>query len=160
MYKQGSCCKLIYRDKTAATQINCSWTSQMNRSVLIVDDDEDLRLLLHIMLERSGFAVAEAGSGQEALRRVKEVRPDVVVLDVMMPDMNGLETCRALRAEEATADLPVIMLSARMNPNAVAAGLEAGATEYLTKPVSYKELARIIGRVTRSPMQSTNGNGR
>lgn len=132
----------------------------MNHSVLIVDDDVEMRLLLRTVLVRKGFTVAGAGSGEEALKQIEEDRPDVVVLDVMMPGISGLEVCRALREAETTADLPVIMLSARTSLDAIADGLAAGATEYLTKPISSKELAQVICEVLHAPSQSANGTGR
>lgn len=118
--------------------------------VLAADDDTLIRELIQFRLERSGYAVVTASDGDEALRLARERLPDLVVLDVMMPGMNGYEVTRALRADEATKRIPVILLTARVQEADVAQGFEAGADDYLTKPFSPQELrARvqaILGR--------------
>jgi len=102
------------------------------------------RTLLRLMLVRAGFEVLEAADGQEALNKVKEQLPDIMILDVMMPGIDGFAVCEALRQEEATLELPVIMLSAKTDSVSVRRGLRAGATKYLTKPVSQEELTRNV----------------
>ena len=119
----------------------------MNPSVLIVDDEPMTRNLLRLMLERDGFAILEAEDGVKALEVVAESSPDVLVLDVMMPNMDGITVCERLRAQAETAVLPIILLSARTSPEAVRMGLEAGANEYLGKPVSRNELIQTIRTV-------------
>lgn len=107
------------------------------------------------MLERAGFDILEAEDGLKALLSVSENKPDVIVLDVMMPHMDGLTVCEKLRSNPETAVLPIILLSARANPEAVQEGMEAGADEYLSKPVSREELIRTIRSVLEGlPSQS------
>ncbi|MHB1242658.1 MAG: response regulator transcription factor [Gaiellaceae bacterium] len=118
--------------------------------VLAADDDPLIRELIQFRLERSGYAVVTAENGDDALRLARERRPDLVVLDVMMPGLNGYEVTRRLRADEETRRIPIILLTARVQEADVAQGFEAGADDYLTKPFSPQELrARvqaILGR--------------
>lgn len=116
----------------------------MTHSVLVVDDEPMARTLLRLMLVRAGFEVLEAADGQEALAKVKEQLPDIMILDVMMPGMDGFTVCENLRKEEKTSELPVIMLSAKTDSSSVRKGLRAGATKYLTKPVSQEDLTRNV----------------
>lgn len=122
----------------------------MNPSVLIVDDEPMTRNLLRLMLERAGFTILEAEDGLKALDVVADDAPDVLLLDVMMPNMDGITVCETLRAQTETAVLPIILLSARTSPEAVRVGMEAGATKYLGKPVSREELIRTIREVLHS----------
>jgi DNA-binding response OmpR family regulator len=118
--------------------------------VLVADDDEDIRQLVTFRLERAGYAVVAARDGEEALRLTTERRPDLVVLDVMMPKLTGYDVTRRLREQEETKDIPVILLTARVQEADVARGFEAGADDYMKKPFSPQELrARvqaILGR--------------
>ncbi|MAU02036.1 MAG: two-component system response regulator [Anaerolineaceae bacterium] len=116
----------------------------MKPSVLIVDDEPMTRNLLRLMLERAGFAISEAEDGLKALLMVAEQSPDVLLLDVMMPNMDGLTVCEKLRARPETAVLPIILLSARTSPESVKAGMEAGATRYLGKPISHEQLIQTV----------------
>lgn len=116
----------------------------MTHSVLVVDDEPMARTLLRLMLVRAGFEVLEAADGLEALAAVKEQLPDIMILDVMMPGIDGFAVCEQLRQEEGSADLPVIMLSAKTDSVSVRKGLSAGATKYLTKPISQDELTRNV----------------
>lgn len=116
--------------------------------VLIADDDPDLLAILGISLRREGFEVISARDGQEALDRVAAERPDLVVLDVLMPHLDGFEVCRRLREE---SDIPVMMLTARDDDEGIVHGLELGADDYVTKPYSPRELiARIKALARRS----------
>lgn len=119
----------------------------MSWTVLVVDDESLTRDLLRMMLERADFRVMEAEDGVDALEKIREQRPDAVILDVMMPNMDGFAVCQTLRQEAATADLPVLMLSAKTQPEAVEEGMRAGATRYLPKPISYKDLIRHVKEV-------------
>jgi len=118
--------------------------------ILAADDDPDILKLVVFRLERSGYVVLQARDGEEALRLALEHKPDLAVVDVMMPRMDGLELVRRLRAEEATSRTPIIMLTARAQDTDLQAGFEAGADDYLRKPFSPLELqARvqaILGR--------------
>ncbi|NIT55877.1 MAG: response regulator [Aliifodinibius sp.] len=116
----------------------------MTHSVLVVDDEPMARTLLRLMLVRAGFEVLEAADGIEALTKVKEQMPDVMILDVMMPGIDGFAVCEAMQAEEATSNIPVIMLSAKTDNLSVRKGLRVGASKYLTKPVSQDDLTRSV----------------
>lgn len=119
----------------------------MSWSVLVVDDEPGTRELLRFMLEFAGYVVYQAEDGLDALEKVKQLQPDVVLLDVMMPKMDGLEVCRHLRAEAATAELPVIMVSAKIQVEAIREGLDVGANRYLTKPIARASLLETIREV-------------
>jgi len=123
-------------------------------SILIVDDEPMARDLIRLMLERAHFTVSEAIDGYDALDKVKNVAPDLIILDVMMPGMDGFSFCRALRDDPATATIPVIMLSARTHPESVREGMEAGATRYLSKLVSRKDLVQNIRDVLSGATES------
>jgi DNA-binding response OmpR family regulator len=118
--------------------------------VLAADDDEDILELVAFRLERSGYTVLRARDGEEALRVALEAKPDLAVLDVMMPKLDGFELTRRLRADDATSNMPIILLTARSQDADVQAGFDAGADDYLRKPFSPQELrARvqaILGR--------------
>jgi len=119
----------------------------LTQSVLIVDDEPMARTLLRLMLVRAGFNVAEAEDGYDALNKVKQNHPDIILLDVMMPGMDGFTVCEKLRLEEDTSDLPVIMLSAKTDLDSINKGLRVGATKYLTKPISPEDLTRHVREV-------------
>ena len=119
----------------------------MTRSILLVDDEPQTRDLLRLMLKRDGYEVFEAEDGYEALEKVKSIVPDLVLLDVMMPDIDGLTVCRRIRKDDALSSIPVVMLSARTHLEAVEKGIMAGATRYLTKPIGRKELLQHIREV-------------
>ena len=118
----------------------------MNEKILVIDDDSGLLTLMRLGLEREGFVVFTAESGKEGLRRAYENRPDVIVLDVTMPGMDGWATCQRLRS---MCDTPVIMLSANTRQADVLKGLSLGADDYLTKPCSFDELKARIRTVLR-----------
>ncbi|MGD2048779.1 MAG: response regulator [Chloroflexota bacterium] len=119
----------------------------MSQSVLVVDDEPTARSMLRLILVRAGFEVLEAKDGYEALEQVKRYIPDLMLLDIMMPGMDGFTVCETLREQERTADLPIIMLSARADPESINTGLRVGATKYLTKPVTPDELTRHVREV-------------
>lgn len=116
----------------------------MAQTVLIVDDESMTRDLLRMMLTPAGFEILEAEDGLDALEKLDSVIPDIVLLDVMMPNMDGITLCQRLRDNGTTANLPVIMLSAKTNLNAIEEGLSAGANKYLTKPIARKILLSTI----------------
>lgn len=112
--------------------------------VLVADDDRDILQLVSFRLERADYEVVQANDGEEALRLVKELHPDLAVLDLMMPKLNGYEVIREIRRDEETKAIPVILLTARVQEADVARGFEAGADDYLKKPFSPQELrARV-----------------
>lgn len=119
----------------------------MTYTVMIVDDEYALRELLRQMLELAGYAVIEAVHGDDALIKLEETLPDAMILDVMMPQMDGITLCKHLRADSETADLPIIMLSGKTQKSAIEEGLAAGANCYLCKPVSFDELISNLRQV-------------
>lgn len=120
--------------------------------ILVVDDEEHIRTLLCFSLEREGFRVVTAGDGEEGLKLARTLRPDLVILDVMLPEKSGLEFCKALRADRELREIPVIMLSARGAEMDRVLGLETGADDYVTKPFSVRELvARVRAHLRRKP---------
>jgi DNA-binding response OmpR family regulator len=118
--------------------------------ILAADDDEDILELVTFRLERSGYTVVQARDGEEAFQLAKDTKPDLAVLDVMMPKMDGFELTRRLRAEETTSRIPIILLTARAQDADLQQGFDAGADDYIRKPFSPQELrARvqsILGR--------------
>jgi DNA-binding response OmpR family regulator len=108
--------------------------------------------LLRLMLVRAGFDVFEAEDGFDALNKVKSNPPDLMILDVMMPGMDGFAVCEVIREDAAHNDLPIIRLSAKTDPDSVRRGIRAGATKYLTKPVSSDDLTRHV----REALSSVN----
>jgi DNA-binding response OmpR family regulator len=123
--------------------------------VLVVEDDTDIADLIAHCLQKAGHTVETAPSGTAALRRVKESPPDLILLDLMLPGMDGLLVCQALRGDAATAAIPIIMLTARGDEAERITGLEVGADDYVTKPFSPRELAArvaaLLRRVHRAP---------
>jgi DNA-binding response OmpR family regulator len=115
--------------------------------VLVVDDDPDVCDLVTYKLEQSGFDVRRASDGDAALREVAKKVPDLVLLDVMMPGVSGLEVLERWRKDEATAAMPVIMLTAKAQENDVERGFELGADDYVIKPFSPRELVRRVTAV-------------
>jgi len=118
--------------------------SAAGQTVLVADDDPDIQTLVVLRLERSGYRVLRASDGQEALDLALSELPDLAVLDITMPKLDGCEVTRTLRADARTADMPVILLTARVQDDDVVRGLEAGATDYVKKPFSPQELGARI----------------
>ncbi|HZT91867.1 MAG TPA: response regulator [Gaiellaceae bacterium] len=112
--------------------------------LLVADDDEDILTLVQLRLARSGFEVLVARDGDEALRIAQERHPDLAVLDWMMPRSTGIDVLRELRRNEETADIPVVLLTARAQEADVEEGLAAGASDYIPKPFSPQELASRV----------------
>jgi DNA-binding response OmpR family regulator len=121
----------------------------MSSRVLIVEDEPDIRELVVHHLKREGYLVSAASSGEEALRQVQAAPPDLVLLDLMMPAMDGLEVCRRLRQDPATVSLPIVMLTAKGDEVDRVLGLEIGADDYIVKPFSPKELLARVRAVLR-----------
>jgi len=116
----------------------------LSQLVLIVDDEPMARTLLRLMLVRAGFNVSEAEDGFDALEKVMISQPDIILLDVMMPGMDGFSVCEELRQRKETSKLPIIMLSAKTDLDSINKGLRVGATKYLTKPISPDDLTRHV----------------
>jgi two-component system, OmpR family, phosphate regulon response regulator PhoB len=134
---------------SATTTRRDTQTSSIKPRVLIVEDETALVELLRYNLEQSGFRVSVAYDGEEALASVQEDVPDLMLLDWMLPLMSGIEVCRQLRRQTATANLPIIMLTARGEEGDRVRGLDAGADDYVSKPFSPTELVARIRAVLR-----------
>ena len=115
--------------------------------VLVVDDDRVIQQLLEVNLELEGYDVQIAGNGDEALKTLKSFQPDVVLLDVMMPKLDGREVCRRIKGDPSTAHIPVVFLSARAQDMDVNSGLELGASAYITKPFDPVDLLETVQKV-------------
>jgi len=123
--------------------------SESRRDILVVEDEADIRKLVRYNLEQEGFVPLEAADGEQALALLRKQRPHLVILDLMLPGMNGLEVCRVLRADERLAKLPVLMLTARATEVDKVLGLEIGADDYVTKPFSPRELVARVKALLR-----------
>jgi len=123
-------------------------------TILVVDDEEPIQELLRFNLEKEGYVVCGATDGQEALKHVESDHPDLIVLDLMLPGMDGLEVCRRIRSNPKFQQIPIIMLTAKGEEIDTVLGLELGADDYMTKPFSPRELlARIKARLRRPNSQ-------
>ncbi|MFQ5415519.1 MAG: response regulator [Myxococcota bacterium] len=129
----------------------------MHRRILVVDDEPDLLELVRINLTQAGYEVETAVDGRSALASVRRSAPDLIVLDLMLPDISGTEVCRALRADANFASLPIIMLTARADEVDRVVGFELGADDYVTKPFSPRELALRVQAVLRRPSGGSDG---
>ena len=123
--------------------------SMSSRKILVVEDDEDILELISYNLERENFSVTRAGSGEEAIRLVAAQTPDAILLDLMLPGMDGLEVCRHLKADRNARNIPVVMVSAKGEESDVVAGLELGADDYVKKPFRPRELVARVRAVLR-----------
>ena len=128
----------------------------MNKRVLIVDDEVHVQRLLRMYLERAGYTALLCGDGESAMRMVRESKPDLIILDLMLPGVDGLEICRRLRQE---GDIPVIMVTARTTEQDRLRGLRDGADDYVTKPFSPAEVVLRVEAVLRrvAPKEARNG---
>ena len=117
------------------------------KKVLIAEDEQDIRGLIAYSLEYAGYEVIEACDGEEAVKLAEEEQPDLILLDVRMPRMNGYEACALLRARQSTRDIPVVFLSARGQETEIMRGLDVGADEYILKPFAPDELNLRVGSI-------------
>jgi CheY-like chemotaxis protein len=116
------------------------------KTVLIIEDEADAAELFAEMMRVSGFRVLKTSSSTPALSFLSTEKPDIVILDIMMPDISGLDILREMRQDPALADIPVVVVSAKGMPTDIRVGMEAGASTYLTKPVGYLELKEAVER--------------
>jgi phosphate regulon transcriptional regulator PhoB len=128
----------------------------MDNKILIVDDEPDIVDLLSYNLKKDGFRVATASDGEEALHKIRKDKFDLVILDLMLPGMQGIEICRIIRNDPRTARTPIIMLTAKGEEVDRVLGLESGADDYLTKPFSSRELVARIKAVLRRTGEKTS----
>jgi DNA-binding response OmpR family regulator len=125
--------------------------------ILVAEDDRDIADLIALYLQKAGWTAHIVASGDEALAYAQRTAVDLVVLDIMLPVVSGLEVCRALRADQATADVPIIMLTARAEESDRIVGLEIGADDYMAKPFSPNELIARIRALTRRVRRADSG---
>src|SRR5690606_19206386 len=123
-------------------------------TVLIIEDEEDAAELFAEMMRVSGFRVLKTSSSTPALTLIRTERPDLVILDIMMPEISGLDILRQMRQDPALAQIPVVVVSAKSMPADIRDGLEAGASTYLTKPVGFLELKEAVERALGNPSQA------
>jgi len=116
----------------------------MKKNILVVDDEIGALTLIGIMLERGGFSVLKARDATSALAVLDQNTPDMIILDVMMPGMDGIELCEVIRKREDTGQIPVLILSARGDAESVMRGMEAGANDYLPKPILHHDLVAKV----------------
>jgi two-component system, OmpR family, alkaline phosphatase synthesis response regulator PhoP len=130
-----------------------------NKTILVVEDDPNILNLVRLYLEKEGYVVVGAATGLEALSKVKEEHPHLVILDLMLPELDGLEVCKRIRANPETSLVPIIMLTAKAEEADTVIGLELGADDYITKPFSPKALAarvKAVFRRTERPQQESD----
>ncbi len=118
--------------------------------ILIVDDEKDIVETLAFMLKQKGFEIITAYDGEEGLKLAKEANPDLIILDVMMPKINGYKICRLLKFDSKYKNIPIIMVTARGQAQDVAIGEETGADEYITKPFEFNDLFECIDKYTKA----------
>ena len=130
----------------------------MNTKILIVDDEEDILTLLEYNLEKAGFKVISADDGPEAIELTKKENPSLIILDIMLPSMEGTEVCKVIKRDNATSHIPIIMLTAKGEEVDRIVGLELGADDYITKPFSPRELILRVKAVLKR-MQGRQESG-
>lgn len=128
------------------------------KTVLVVDDDPDIRELISYNLGKNGYHVESSGSGEDALLRLRSAAPSLILLDLMLPGLDGLEVCKKLKAQSRTAPIPIIMLTAKGEDADVVSGLELGADDYVIKPFSPRVLLARIKAVLRRREEKANEN--
>jgi two-component system, OmpR family, alkaline phosphatase synthesis response regulator PhoP len=137
------------------------WGVKMPSKILIADDEKNIRELLHYNLELAGFTVLEAVNGDEAVSTAQAQKPELIILDIMMPVMDGLMACKKLKDNPSTRSIPIIMLTAKSEEADRVLGLELGADDYVVKPFGVRELvARVRALLRRTLNTGENGEGR
>ena len=123
-----------------------------NEKILIVDDEEDVLELVRYNLDKNGYKVETATAGEQALTKARAKLPDLIILDLMLPGIDGLEVCKKLKGDTKTQNIPIIMLTAKGEESDIITGLELGADDYIAKPFSPKVLIARIRRVLQRPI--------
>ncbi len=134
--------------------------SKKRRTILVVEDEEDILEIIHYNLSREGFRVEGSRDGEEGLAKARRLNPDLLLLDLMLPGLDGLEVCRRLKADDLTRRIPVVMVTAKGEESDVVLGLGMGADDYVVKPFSPRELvARVKAVLRRGPLREDGGAG-
>ena len=116
----------------------------MAKKILIADDEEDVKVVVQLFLESKGYEIVTAFDGLDALQKAKDEKPDMILLDIMMPLIDGFEVCRKLKEDPETAEIPVIMLSASSHAESKQKGLDVGAIDYIVKPFVPENLENVV----------------
>jgi len=132
----------------------------MLKKILVVEDDSDLVELLRFNLKKEGYALATASDGIEALKKAHSIRPDLILLDLMLPELDGFAVCEILRRDPKTAAIPIIILTAMSSQLSRFNGLDAGANVYLTKPFSHKYLRQVVRELLQRGLEVTHNRDR
>lgn len=132
-------------------------SDKMKNTVLVVEDEHDIRALLEYNLTRDGFSVRAVETGEQALSAVTTMPPDLILLDLMLPGIDGLQVCRKLKSDATTANIPILMLTAKDEESDVVTGLELGADDYVTKPFSPKVVVARARAVLRRLSETAHG---
>jgi len=130
------------------------------KQILIIEDEEDILALIHFNLVKAGYRVECATTGEEGFRRARDFNPDLIILDLMLPGIDGMEVCRRLRLSPDTQNIPVVMLTARSEEHDIIKGLELGADDYVSKPFSAQVLLARIQAVLRRKTRSGSTENR
>lgn len=126
-----------------------------NKKILVIEDDENIVELITYNLEKENYSVSKSGSGEDGIRKAKDGLPDLILLDLMLPEIDGLDVCRELKRDQKTSDIPIIMVTAKGEESDVVTGLEIGADDYIPKPFRPRELVARIRSVLRRSSKST-----
>ena len=126
----------------------------MRRKILVVEDNPDQLELIRLILEKAGFAIGTAANGTDALIKTRSISPDLIILDLMLPGLNGFDICETLRKDPLTASVPIVMLTGLCSEFGRLAGLESGANEFLTKPFKVEELVSKVDKLLRGRTSS------
>ena len=129
------------------------------QSILVIDDEKDILKLLQYNLEKEGYQVFLAKTGEEGLELAKRKLPDLIVLDLMLPGIDGLEVCKLIRSQKSTSHIPILMLTAKSTETDQIVGLELGATDYITKPFSIKVVLARVKNIFRNKTKKETGEG-
>jgi DNA-binding response OmpR family regulator len=142
----------VYPFIAVTLKVNINQEVKLNhKHIFVIEDEKDILDVLEYNLKREGFRVSTSSDGKEALKMVRKDKPDLVLLDIMLPEIDGLEICRILKSESSTHTIPIIMVTAKEEESDIVLGLGLGADDYVTKPFSSKELiARIKAMFRRS----------
>ncbi len=127
--------------------------------ILVVDDEEDIRELVQLNLDREGYRVLTCETGEQAMAVARAKTPDLIVLDLMLPGIDGLEVCKRLKADSSLREIPVVMLTAKGEESDIVAGLELGADDYISKPFSGKVLVARVRRLLRKVIEASEDKG-